>query len=719
MVTMNLASIGVIGAVISLQARGAAENLGGSLAQVRARQLAEEFDNFLQSHWSMVSSTVAIVSQFESIPEDSRREFLSNAARSVVEAGAFVANSWIIWDANALDGADSARIGYAGTNDAGRFVPGYVRNRAGNITLYLRRDFDNDNFYFLPRVMNRQIITNPYERLLANEVRNIATISAPVRNSAGAIVGIVGIDIDLDILNDIGQNFTRVFQGTLTAAFSNNGTIVSHFDRARIGRNMRETEADILGEDLHLFAAAIQNGTETNLSLRMGRDQYLFFSIPIPIADFSDDWALAIAIPMDEVLADSNATIIFAIVLCAVMLALAIFVSLFVSKRLAKPIVDMAEILNDIANGDADMTKRLPEKGNDEIGAASRYFNQTMEGFRQMIIKIKNKAATLSEIGNDLASNMIQTAGAMNEITANIHGIKGRVMNQSASVSETGATMEQVTMNIDKLNTHIERQSGAVAQASSAIEEMLANIRSVTTTLVKNSENVRNLQESSETGRHSLQDVAADIQEISRESEGLLEINAVMENIASQTNLLSMNAAIEAAHAGESGKGFAVVADEIRKLAESSGDQSKTIGSVLKKIKEAIDKIMRSTDNVLDKFESIDRGVRVVSEQEELIRAAMEEQREGSRQVLSASGQVSDITQEVKSGSSAMLEGSREVIQESRNLESATQEITGGVNEMATGAGEINRAVNSINELSERNRENIAELVRAVAQFKV
>jgi methyl-accepting chemotaxis protein len=213
--------------------------------------------------------------------------------------------------------------------------------------------------------------------------------------------------------------------------------------------------------------------------------------------------------------------------------------------------------------------------------------------------------------------------------------------------------------------------------------------------------------------------VATDIQEIARESEGLLEINAVMENIASQTNLLSMNAAIEAAHAGEAGKGFAVVADEIRKLAESSGEQSKTISSVLKKIKESIDKITKSTDAVLNKFEAIDTGVKIVADQEENIRNAMEEQGEGSKQILDAIGQLNDITQLVKSGSVEMLEGSKEVIQESKNLEMVTQEITNGMNEMATGADQINAAVTRVNTISGQNKESIDVLVKEVSRFKV
>ena len=719
MVVMNLISIGVIGSVISVQARNAAEDLAGQLTLVRARHLGEEFNNFLDSYWQMISATAAIMGQFESVPVEARRTFLNDAIRSIVTGGEFVANAWVIWDANALDGADVARIGAPGTDDHGRFVPGYVRTQTGTIEPHLRRDFDNDDFYLLPRTMGRQIITNPYFRTLAGESRNISTISAPVRNRTGEIVGIVGLDLGLVRLNILGQEFTRVFEGTLTAAFSNDGTIVSHFDSQRIGRNMRETEREILGDKLVPFANAVQSGEEMDSNIHIGGDLFRFFMVPIPVADFPDKWAFVIAMPMDEVLADTNTMIVIAIIICIAMLVVVIVIALIVSKGVARPIVNMAGVLKDIASGEGDLTVSLPHSGKDETAEASHYFNQTIGKIRDLIIAIKNQAAILSDIGNDLASNMTQTASAMNEIAANIQSIKGRVMSQSASVTETNATMEQVTVNIDRLNGQVERQSGAVSQASSAIEQMMANIQSVTATLIKNAENVRILQESSETGKSSLQEVASDIQEIARESEGLLEINAVMENIASQTNLLSMNAAIEAAHAGEAGKGFAVVADEIRKLAESSGEQSKTIGDVLKRIKESVDKILRSTGKVMDQFETINSGIRVVADQEEVIRNAMDEQNQGSKQVLQAASLVNEITQQVKDDSAEMAEGTEGIMQETKNLERATREITSGINEMAASATEVNMAVNMVNDLSGRNRENISCLVKVVSQFKV
>ena len=379
----------------------------------------------------------------------------------------------------------------------------------------------------------------------------------------------------------------------------------------------------------------------------------------------------------------------------------------------------ISEILGFLAKGGGNLSTRIAIKHNDEIDAMAGLFNKTMDRICEMLIIIKDQTINLSNVGNELSENMMQTAAAVKEITGNIQHIKGQAINQSASVTETNATMEQVVVNIDRLNTQVEAQTESVAQSSSAIEEMLANIRSVTDTLVKNSENVEHLISASDLGRTSLEAVSRDIREIAQESEGILEINTVLQSIASQTNLLSMNAAIEAAHAGEAGRGFAVVADEIRKLAESSSKQSKTISTVLKKIKESIDLITRSTTVVLDKFQDIDREVRTVSEQESNIRAAMEEQTVGSKQILDALSKLQEITGLVKDRSAEMLEGSQQVISEGNNLTTATREISSGISEIASGADHIDSAVERVHSITNNNKEHINTLSKEVEKFKV
>jgi methyl-accepting chemotaxis protein len=230
---------------------------------------------------------------------------------------------------------------------------------------------------------------------------------------------------------------------------------------------------------------------------------------------------------------------------------------------------------------------------------------------------------------------------------------------------------------------------------------------------------MKDLLEASGVGKAGLQDVATDFQEIARESEGLMEINAVMENIASQTNLLSMNAAIEAAHAGEAGKGFAVVADEIRKLAESSSEQSKTIGDVLKKIKTSIDKITKSTNEVIEKFEAIDGGVNTVSKEMQSIRSVMEEQTGASRHIIEVFGHLNEITEIVKTDFGEMMKGSQQIIKEGKNLDISAQDITDGMLEMEKGADQINTAMNEVNDISSTNKQIIDTLVSEVGRFKV
>jgi hemerythrin-like metal-binding protein len=369
--------------------------------------------------------------------------------------------------------------------------------------------------------------------------------------------------------------------------------------------------------------------------------------------------------------------------------------------------------------GKGDLSRSIKPKALGEMERLARSFNAVADSLRQIVITIETEGENLDDVGFELSSHMSETAAAIDEISAAIKVIQERTGVQSVSVQRTNAAMEQITINIAELNDQVEIQSNSVAQSSSAIEEVLANVNSAAKICQTNAENVQRLAEASGVGRTGLEEVAADIQGIARESEGLLEINGVIQNIASQTNLLSMNAAIEAAHAGEAGKGFAVVADEIRKLAENSAEQSKTIGTVLKKITDSIALIQQAAEGVLDKFGAIDSGVKIVLDQEEQIRGAMEEQSSGSKQILEALERLNEITLRVKTGAGEMQKESKAVIQEGKNLETAAAEISSGVTEIASRAGQVNGSVEHLREIGGKNRSNIETLGRAISQFTI
>ncbi|MCL2277091.1 MAG: methyl-accepting chemotaxis protein [Treponema sp.] len=724
---MVIAILIVVVATISIILLSSASEIAISLNRDVIHLIADKEAAFWEGRqngrFTMLSTLENIFSQYEQYSPEERRDRFDQMILAVMEANPEYLQIYTVWRPNALDGLDAQMIDRVGSGPAGQYAMSYTRE-TGDVRVRVNTDIDATYAYLNSLNVNnlKDRVEPPIPRQILGKEGYVVRMMRPIVNdNTRQIIGAVGYLVNIEQMQDVLEDTVRGNDEiALMAIYANDGTVLAHTFSDRIGKKMNDTEG-FLGDDLPSAIKAVTEGSilhSSSYSPAMRTTLETFFS-PARIGNSDTFWSVMVAAREDFILSEVNHMTELTIILALVIAAAVAVIIYFVLHFTMMPVVNVAATLKDIAQGEGDLTVKIAEKGKDEITELSRYFNQTIEKIKALILIIKKEADILSGIGTDLASNMNETAAAVNEITANIQSIKGRVINQSASVTETNATMEQVTNNIRKLNSNVEDQNVHVSQASAAIEEMVANIASVTDTLEKNSSNVKNLTDASEDGRTGLQEVSSDIQEISRESEGLLEINSVMQNIASQTNLLSMNAAIEAAHAGEAGKGFAVVADEIRKLAESSGVQSKTISTVLKKIKSSIDKITKSTENVLNKFEAIDTSVRTVAQQEDLIRRAMEEQEEGSKQTLDGISSVKEVTRQVNISSTEMLEGSQEVIKESLNLEKATQEIASGMSEMATGAEQINIAVTHVNDISAKNREAISKLIKEVNRFKV
>lgn len=385
--------------------------------------------------------------------------------------------------------------------------------------------------------------------------------------------------------------------------------------------------------------------------------------------------------------------------------------------RSVQPLGKVANALDTIAAGEGDLRVKLEVSSKDEIGMVAEHFNVFISSLHKIISTVKNSVISLSVTSRGLTTSMTAAQGALDKINGAINIVQGQMHTQSSAVSDVSDTIQGIGSKISNLNQIIEAQTSSVNDSVASVEQMLASIQSVTDALGRSTAQFDNLSQVSEIGFQKIADMKNKVMDISGKSRSMSEANAVIDNIAAQTNLLAMNAAIEAAHAGEAGKGFAVVAGEIRKLAVNSSAQSKSISAALKELVTSISEVVETSQTLSQAFEDVRTVIGFLAEEMRLVQTVMDQQGEGNRRVQNSFETIHRLNEEVRTSAAQMASGSQSILAKTADLVEITNEISSSMDNMTSSAKEIGAAVGNVVTLSQTTEQGVQTVKAQIGRF--
>jgi len=717
--------IGTTGLVGLLTARESA-----TLVRYQTREAQSTADGYAAGAGQRLSSAIDVARTLavilsQTARKDANREAASEYLRDALEGFPDFVAVWSRWEDDAFDGADASHRSVAGDSgdgsaEDGRFAPLWHAAR-GITELAVLRDLDASALeaYNQAKSLSEAELLEPRAIQYAADIEakpDIITLMAPILKD-GLFLGVVGVDMPLGKLASyIGAQKPA---GTGYAfVLGNSGRMLIH--PTDTFRSRQFSEIAPMAEAAYGVQSSVARGgalAYTAASMT-SKGLSMFVITRLAIKDLRRPWALGIEIPMDALTGEISASRVFSI-MAGVVVALATALATLIFARAAvRPISTTAAAIRDIAGGEGDLTRRLSVRRKDETGALAESFNRFAESLRQSMLHIQHSTAELVGVGAELADTTNGMADAVQRILGSIRRTREGAASQATAVRQSTSAIAAINSNIEGLEALAVEQSAAAAESSAASEQAIASVRSLVQMMEKLSGRYASLIEAGEEGR-SRQDVVNDrIVEVVSRSERLAEANEIISSIADQTNLLAMNAAIEAAHAGEMGKGFAVVADEIRRLAENSTERTKSVSADLASIHESIDAIVEAGGKTGESFVVISALIHDVEELVSGARGALIEQDQGSTRILESLGQMMGIATKVRDAAADMRLGSSASLAGMEDLDNASTRILAEMEDTAAQAADIEASVERVRLLATNTMQAIAVVGDETNRFK-
>jgi methyl-accepting chemotaxis protein len=411
--------------------------------------------------------------------------------------------------------------------------------------------------------------------------------------------------------------------------------------------------------------------------------------------------------------------IIKGIILSVVFIAIGLLLMFIFLRMIFIPLKKVSDYMEEIAAGEGDLTVTIPAGKDNEVGTLAAGFNLFVGKLREIMKTIDRSIRELTANAGNLSGQTAEMTEALGNIFTGVEGIRNQAREQNVRAKNTYDGVKVIEQRIDGLEERLSRQLHAVEESSASINEMTASIQSVTDNVNRVTSRYEQLVKNAKSGKENQRETGNCINQIVKQTENLINANAAINKIAAQTNLLSMNAAIEAAHAGDAGRGFAVVAEEIRSLSETATEQSKTIKQHIQEIQETVKLIVTASDKSARSFDGIDADIGDLNDMISEVQTAMSEQNTGIQEILSAVREINESAQaittaarDMKNDSVPVFAGIDDLVKNTRLILEHTEISIQRTNEMKKVSGQML-------DVAERNGVNAQDVQRIVERFKI
>ncbi len=652
---------------------------------------------------------------------------------------------YVLWEPNAFDGLDAEYINKAGSSETGRYVPYWNRGVEGRLTLepVIESDMAVSDYYQIPKKTRNEAIIEPYAYPMQGVDVYMTSVVAPIVVE-DEFYGIAGVDFKLDFLQQFVDTAETYEDEEVIVLITYGGKLAGVRGLAELVREEagRSSKHNLYPDWEQTNKLRRIQGGETFYEYQ---DNALKVFAPIHFGKTTTPWAVSGIVPT-KVITREATDLMWQLIAIGVLFAVIGLVILWMAAgQIAAPVKRLTTVAQVIATGN--LSQEVQEKQQDEVGKMAQAFGEMTANLRLMVGQVQRNATEVAMAAQQINATSEQSAVATGQVALAMQQIARGAAQQSDRMNQTTDMVQQVSHAIEGVARGAQEQSMAVTQASDVTARISKTIGEVVANARAGAEDAARAAQTAQAGAHTIEATIQGMQTIKKtQDEARLKVTEMgaraeeigmivvaIEKIADQTNLLALNAAIEAARAGEHGKGFAVVADEVRRLAENAGNATQEVVALVKGIQKSVIEAVKAmevgaveVDSGVTRSQEAGRALNEILSAVNLVNRQMtdithnaQQMNQAAQEMVNAVETVSAVVEENTAATEEMASSAEEVLGSIEEAAGITEENNASVEQVSASVEEVSAQAEEVTASAETLREMAQELNALVTRFKL